>query len=170
MPRLALIVATARNGAIGRDGALPWHLPEDLQHFKRLTLGKPIVMGRLTWESIGRPLPGRTNIVISRSPDYDAPGAEVVPSLDAALTRAAAIAGADGEVMVIGGAQIYRAALPRVERVYRTRVDIDVAGDAFFPELDPAEWRLLESSRHHSAVAGLDYTLETLVRSGSGEP
>ena len=170
MPRLALIVATARNGAIGRDGALPWHLPEDLQHFKRLTLGKPIVMGRLTWESIGRPLPGRTNIVISRSPDYDAPGAEVVPSLDAALTRAAAIAGADGEVMVIGGAQIYRAALPRVERVYRTRVDIDVAGDAFFPELDPAEWRLLESSRHHSAVAGLDYTLETLVRSGFGEP
>lgn len=170
MARLALIVATARNGAIGRDGALPWHLPEELQHFKRLTLGKPVVMGRVTWESIGRPLPGRTNIVITRSADYDAPGAEVVPSLDAALTRAAAIAGASGEVMIIGGAQIYRAALPLVERVYRTRVETDVAGDAFFPELDAAEWRLLQSSRHHSAVAGLDYTVETLQRTHVCEP
>lgn len=165
MARVALIVATSRNGVIGRDGALPWHLPEELQHFKRLTLGKPIIMGRLTWESIGRPLPGRTNIVVSRAPDYEAQGAEVVPSLEAALDRASQRVEVDDEIMIIGGAHIYRAALPLADRIYRTRIDVEVEGDAFFPELDSTRWRLLESTPQHSPVAGLDYTLEVLVRS-----
>lgn len=164
MPRLSLIVAASRNGVIGRESALPWHLPEDLRHFKALTLGKPVIMGRLTWESIGRPLPGRPNIVISRNTDYQAPGAEVVPDLEAALARAAGLVDATDEIMIIGGAQIYRVALPLVGRVYRTRVDLEVEGDAFFPELDPAEWCLLTSSSQHSAVAGLGYTFEVLVR------
>lgn len=165
MACVALIVAVSRNGVIGRDGDLPWHLPEDLQHFKRLTLGKPIIMGRLTWESIGRPLPGRTNIVISRTPDYEAPGAEVVPSFEAALAHASPLVDADGEIMIIGGAQIYRAALPLADRIYRTRVGVDVVGDTVFPELDSADWRVLESCQQTSPAAGLNYTLEVLVRS-----
>lgn len=165
MPRIAMIVAMARNRVIGRDGALPWHLPEDLRHFKELTLGKPIIMGRLTWESIGRPLPGRANIVVSRVPDFEAPGAEVVPSLEAALARAGEIAGPDGEIMVIGGAQIYRAALPLAERIYLTRIEVDAEGDAMFPELDPSCWHVVETARHSSATAGLDYSFERLNRS-----
>lgn len=165
MARVALIVAVSRNGVIGRDGALPWHLPEELQHFKRLTLGKPIIMGRLTWESLGRPLPGRPNIVISRSPDYEAPGALVVPDLEAALAHASLLLGADSEIMIIGGAQIYRAALPLADRIYRTRVDVEVAGDTVFPELDPTAWRVIESRSQSSPASGLNYTLEVLVRS-----
>lgn len=134
---VALIAAVARNGAIGHDNGLPWRLSGDLQFFKRTTLGKPVVMGRKTYESIGRPLPGRDNIVISRNPEWRADGVECVPSLELALQRArqSAAAGGVGEVMVIGGAQIYRQALPLAARLYLTEVDAEVAGDAFFPEL-----------------------------------
>jgi dihydrofolate reductase len=141
MPLVALVAAAAANGVIGRDNAMPWHLPEDLAHFKRLTLGHPVVMGRKTYESIlaalGRPLPGRTNIVVTRQPGFAAPGGTVVGSLEAALDAAR---GAE-EVFVIGGAEIYRLALARADRVYLTRIDAAFEGDAFFPPLDPAEWR-----------------------------
>jgi len=148
--RIALVAAVADNGVIGRNNALPWHLPADLKHFKRLTLGKPVLMGRKTWESIGRPLPGRTNIVISRTPDYEAEGARVVDSLDAAVSLAEGIALIDGvdELMVIGGAEIYRQALPRAQRLYLTEVHGEVTGDAFFPSWDRDAWRELERESH----------------------
>ncbi len=133
-----MIAAVARCGAIGRDNELPWRLSGDLQFFKRTTLGKPVVMGRKTFESIGRPLPGRVNIVISRNPDWRASGVETAPSLESALQKARRCAAETGaaEVMVIGGAQIYRQALPLAERLYITEVDTEIDGDAFFPELD----------------------------------
>ncbi|WP_459615725.1 dihydrofolate reductase [Bordetella sp. 2513F-2] len=138
MPTLTLIVAYAGNRAIGRDNALPWKLPGDLAHFKRSTLGHPIIMGRKTWESLGRPLPGRSNIVITRSSGYRADGAAVAPTLDAALAVCPPDA---GEIFVIGGAQIYALALPRADRILATEVHADVEGDAFFPELPPGQWR-----------------------------
>jgi dihydrofolate reductase len=140
---LSIIVAAARNGVIGRNNALPWHLPEDLRYFKRVTMGKPVVMGRKTFEAIRRPLPGRTNIVISRQPGYRAEGLRVVASLEQALALAADIAVIDGaeELMVIGGAEIYRAALPLAQRIYLTEVDAEVEGDAFLPLIDWSEWR-----------------------------
>ena len=135
---IALIVARAANGCIGRDNKLPWYLPGDLKYFKRVTLGKPIIMGRKTWESLKGPLPGRTNIVITRQADYVAEGARVVANLDEALELATAVLHIeDGdEVMVIGGAQIYQEALPQVTRMYVTEVHADVEGDAFFPPCD----------------------------------
>jgi dihydrofolate reductase len=142
-PRLTLIVARARNGVIGANGALPWRLPEDLAHFKRATMGHPIVMGRRTWESIGRPLPGRRNIVVSRQAQLAIPGAEVAPSLDAAI---ALCADAD-EVFVIGGAQLYREALPRAQRLVVTEIDADFDGDTFWKAPDPTQWRI--SAREH---------------------
>jgi len=144
-PRLTLIVARARNGVIGRAGALPWHLPEDLAHFKRTTMGHPIVMGRKTWESIGRPLPGRRSIVVSRQPGFVAAGAEVADSLEAALARCVQAS----EVFVIGGAQLYREALPHAERLIVTEIDADFDGDAHFPAPDPAQWQ--EVWREHHA-------------------
>jgi dihydrofolate reductase len=143
-PILSLIVAVARNGVIGRDNKLPWHLPADLKHFKSVTMGKPVVMGRKTWESIGRPLPGRKNIVISRNPDFRAEGCEVVSSLDAALR---VCAGAE-EIFVIGGSQLYAEALNRASRLYVTRIEDDVAGDTFFPAIDPAAWQIVSSEIH----------------------
>lgn len=140
---LSLIVAMARNRVIGRDNALPWHLPEDLKYFKAVTMGKPILMGRKTFESIGRPLPGRLNIVITRDPGWQHPGVAVASSLEHALEQAALEpdARAAGEVMVIGGEQIYRAAIEKADRLYITRVEAEVAGDAFFPEYDEGTWR-----------------------------
>ena len=151
---IALIVAAADNDVIGRGNALPWDLPADLAHFKRRTMGKPILMGRLTFESIGRPLPGRSNIVISRDPTYSADGVHVVPSLDAALSLAEDIALVDGsdELMVIGGAQIYALAAPLASRLYLTRVHASPAGDAFLPELDWTQWR--EVDRQDRAPEG----------------
>lgn len=140
---VALIVAVARNGVIGRDNTLPWRLPADLKHFKATTLGKPIVMGRKTFESLGKPLPGRTNIVITRDVKFSADGTVVVHSLEAALQAADEVARRDGatDIMVIGGAQIYKEALPLAQTLYYTRVELDVVdGDAFFPELDSAQW------------------------------
>lgn len=143
---VALIAAMARNRAIGRENGLPWRISGDLKFFKRTTLGKPIVMGRKTFESIGRPLPGRENIVISRNPGWSADGVVSALSLEAALEmarRSAVETGAE-EAMVIGGAQIYRQALPLATRLYLTEVDAEVDGDAFFPEVGD-QWR--ESSR-----------------------
>ena len=152
---LALIVAVADNGVIGRNNALPWHLPDDLKYFKRTTMGKPILMGRKTFESIGRPLPGRANIVISTSPDYQAEGIHVVSSLKEALALAEDIATIDGaeELMVIGGAQIYAAALPRASRLYLTEVHAKVEGDAYLPPLDLQLWREVSRDYHPSALA-----------------
>jgi len=135
--RIALVAAVAENGVIGRAGGMPWHLPGDLGHFQRVTTGKPIVMGRKTFEAIGRPLPRRRNIVITRQPGYAPAGVETASSLDAAL----ALAGEADEVMVIGGGELYREALPRAARVYLTRVHASVDGDTRFPDLDPGEWR-----------------------------
>ena len=170
MIRLAVIVAAAENGVIGRNNSLPWHLPEDLRYFRRVTMGKPIVMGRRTFESIGRPLPGRTNIVISRNPGYSAGGVRLAASLDEALAMAEHVARTDGigEVVVIGGAEIYALALPRANRLYLTRVHASVEGDALLPSLDWRQWR--EVSRERHAAAGdnpFDYSFLVYERSGS---
>ncbi len=141
---LSLIVAMGENGVIGKAGDLPWHLPDDLKHFKAVTLGKPVIMGRKTWDEVGRPLPGRRNIVISRQPDFTAEGAEVVASLAAALERVSAAP----EVMVIGGAQIYREALPLAQTLHRTLVCGEPDGDTRFPELDWSCWQLVEETAH----------------------
>lgn len=133
----SLIVARARNGVIGRGNAMPWHLPADLAHFKRVTMGHPVVMGRRTWDSIGRALPGRRNVVVSRSPGLALEGAEVASSLDEALAR---LAGSP-EVFVIGGGQLYAEALPFADRLYVTEIDAAPDGDVRFPSIDPREWR-----------------------------
>lgn len=135
--RRSLIVARARNGTIGLANAMPWHLPADLAHFKRTTLGHPVIMGRRTWESIGRALPGRRNIVVSRTPGFRAPGAEVVGSLAEAWE---AVRDAD-EAFVIGGGRLYADALPQADRIYLTDMAAEVEGDTFFPALDSREWR-----------------------------
>lgn len=139
---LSLIVAKAANGCIGRDNKLPWYLPGDLKYFKQATFGKPIIMGRKTWESLKGPLPGRANIVISRQAGYVAEGAQVVPDLDEAIRLAESIALINGvdEVVVIGGAQIYAEALPRADVLYITEIHADVEGDAYFPDYDTALW------------------------------
>ena len=142
--KISIVVAMASNGVIGRDNELPWHLPADLQHFKKTTMGKPILMGRKTWESIGRPLPGRTNIVITRDTAYRAEGCVVVNSIDAALE---ASSGQD-EVMVIGGAEFYRQVLPVTDTIYLTRIHATISGDTCFPELNVADWREVERSDH----------------------
>ncbi|HWK75414.1 MAG TPA: dihydrofolate reductase [Povalibacter sp.] len=134
---LSIVVAVAENGVIGHGNALPWRLPDDLRRFKELTLGKPIVMGRKTHDSIGRALPGRTNIVVSRQAGLSVPGCLVVGSVAQAL----AAAGDVPEVVLIGGAELYRAALPAVDTIHLTRVHAAVPGDTFFPALDPAQWR-----------------------------
>jgi dihydrofolate reductase len=141
--RLAIIVAQAENRVIGIGNKLPWHLPEDLRYFKQVTMAKPIIMGRKTYESIGRPLPGRTNIVISRQEGYAPPGVRVVGSLEAAIELADSICLIDGaeEAMVIGGAQIYEQALARADRLYVTQVHASVEGDAWFPSFEPTQWR-----------------------------
>lgn len=136
-PRLSLIAAVASNGIIGSDNALPWRLPEDLKRFKALTLGHPVIMGRKTYESIGRPLPGRRNIIVTRNAVFQAAGCEISDSLDAAL---ATCNGTTDEVFVIGGAQIYAEALPRAQRLYLTEVRREFPGDARFPEFDRDEW------------------------------
>lgn len=148
--KLAIIAAVAQNGVIGRENALPWYLPEDLRYFKRVTLGKPIIMGRKTFESIGKPLPGRTNIVVSRNPAWQAQGVKRVSCLNEALKLAGHIALIDGveEAMVIGGAQIYSAAIPAADRLYLTEVHASVEGDAVLPEIDWTRWREVSRERH----------------------
>ena len=141
---ISIVVAASENHVIGARGELPWRLPDDLKRFKAVTIGKPIVMGRKTWDSIGRPLPGRQNIVITRQTDFAANGCEVVSAVDEAL----AVAGDAAEIMVIGGSQIYDLLLPRAKRLYLTRVHAELEGDAFFPEISDTEWRLVGEEQH----------------------
>jgi len=140
---LSLVVALGGNRVIGKEGGLPWHIPGDLKLFKKTTMGKPIIMGRKTWQSLGRPLPGRTNIVITRNQAFSAEGAVVVGSLDQALSVGGECA--SEEIMVIGGAEIYAQALPKADRLYLTEVALTPDGDAFFPDFDKALWH--ETSR-----------------------
>lgn len=159
---LHLIYARSRNNVIGVRGDLPWHLPEDLAHFKNTTLGQPVIMGRVTWQSIPekfRPLPGRTNVVVSRQPDFSAPGAQVVSSLQAGLD----LFPAEQVVWLIGGAQLYSQALPLAQQLVITEIDADYEGDAFAPTLQAHEWRELHRSKHTSAQ-GLVYSLVTMQR------
>ncbi|GJG96494.1 dihydrofolate reductase [Cupriavidus pauculus] len=165
MTLLTLIVARARNGVIGRDNTLPWRLPEDLQHFKRTTLGAPIVMGRKTWDSIGRPLPGRRNIVVSRNRGLKLEGAEVVGSLEDAQRLCVGVE----QVFLIGGAQLYAEALPSADRLIVTEIDADVPGDAFFPAVDRSTWMEVSRETHHSESNGFDYAFVTYERPPSGE-
>jgi dihydrofolate reductase len=137
---LTLIVAVADSGVIGRDNSLPWHLPEDLKRFKRLTMGKPIVMGRKTFESIGKPLPGRVNIVVTRDPGYRRDGVIVVHDVDSAVRAAGPVP----EIMVIGGAELFRSLLPRAGRVHLTRVHGNIEGDVMWPALDDRDWQVVE--------------------------
>ena len=159
---LHLIYAQARNHVIGVKGALPWHLPEDLAHFKQTTMGQPVIMGRVTWESIPekfRPLPGRTNVVVSRQPHLVAPGAKVVSSLQAGLQ----LFSDDEVVWLIGGAQLYAEAMPLAAQLVITEIDADFEGDAYAPPLNPLEWK--ETSRtQHTSAQGLGYSLVTLQR------
>ena len=159
---LHMIYARARNGVIGKQGQLPWHLPEDLAHFKRTTLGQAVVMGRVTWESLPekfRPLPGRTNVVVSRQTSFEANGAQVVSSLEAAM----ALFPTNEVVWLIGGAQLYAQALPLVSQIVITEIDADFEGDAFAPSLSTNDWTETERSSHVSAQ-GLAYHLVTLQK------
>ncbi len=161
-PRVTIVVARARNGVIGTGNGLPWHLPEDLKHFRATTMGHAIVMGRKTFESIGKALPGRRTIVVSRDARWTHPGCESATSLDAAIALAAQ-PGADAsiatdEVFVVGGAQLYLDAIAVAQRAIVTDIDLEVAGDAHFPELDPAQWRVHSRSEHRS-VGGLRYAI-----------
>lgn len=160
---ITLVAAVADNGVIGADGGMPWHLPADLAHFKQLTMGKPILMGRLTWESIGKPLPGRKNLVLTRDSHWHADGAVRVASIDEAL-RVAAKDGAS-ELMVIGGAEVYRQALPRADRIYMTRVHAEPWGDTLFPEMDPDAWgEVARRERLSDESNAWDLTFVTLER------
>jgi dihydrofolate reductase len=141
---ISIIVAASTNNVIGTQGELPWRLSDDLRHFKKVTMGKPIIMGRKTWESIGRALPGRQNIVVTRQSGYEAEGCDVVTSVRDAVS----LAGDADEVMVIGGSQIYDLALPMVQRLYLTRVHADVDGDAHFPPVDENDWQLVSDELH----------------------
>jgi len=167
-PDIVLIVAVARNGVIGSGNALPWHVPEDLRRFRQLTLGKPVVMGRRTWESLGRPLPGRLNIVVTRQAGYGAEGASVYATLPLALAaaRSAAIASGATEVMVIGGGEIYAQALPAARRLYVTEVDASPQGDAYFPALAADAWRC--AGREPLAEDPVRATFVTYERVDSG--
>ncbi len=145
---LSIIVAVSDNNVIGRGGELPWRLSADLRRFKRLTMGHPIVMGRKTWESLGRPLPGRTSIVITRQATWQAAGAVVAGDLESAIEAARGSDSDASEVFVIGGAAIYKLALPLADRLYCTRVHAVVEGDVEFPAVDWSAWRLVEESAH----------------------
>lgn len=159
---ISLIVAAATNNVIGVNGKLPWHLSDDLKRFKAITMGKPIVMGRKTYESIGRPLPGRQNIVITTQADFVADGCDVVASSAAAITAA----GNAAEIMIIGGGQIYALFLPKADRIYLTRVCVEVKGDAYFPALDDSIW--IETARDEAvANEANDFDVSHLIYSRS---
>jgi dihydrofolate reductase len=159
--RVSLVVAMARNQVIGRDNGLPWRLPEDLKHFKRVTLGKPVLMGRRTFESIGKPLPGRTNLVLTRAAGWQSPGAVTVHSVSEALARA----GGAEELAGIGGAEIFELLLPMATRIYLTRIDAQIPGDTWFPSLEPSQWVELDSRKFAADERNnYDMTFVTLER------
>ncbi|NCO71370.1 MULTISPECIES: type 3 dihydrofolate reductase [Shewanella] len=155
--RIAMIAAMANNRVIGKDNKMPWHLPEDLRHFKAMTLSKPVVMGRKTFESIGRPLPGRHNIVISRNSQLSIDGVTCVQSFDDAV----AAAGNCDEIVVIGGGQLYQQLLPKADILYLTLIDLDVDGDTLFPDWDDGSWQL-QNSVNATNDKGLQYSFNTL--------
>ena len=165
MSAVKLVWAEARGGAIGRDGQMPWHLPEDLAHFKQATLGTPVIMGRRTWESLPerfRPLVGRTNIVITRDASYVAVGAEVVNSFEEAMQLTER--GTDGDISVIGGGQIYQEAMPYATELVVTRIELEIDGaDTFAPEIGP-QWRLNDSSEQRVSPQGIGYRFESYTR------
>ena len=159
---LTLVAAMAHNRAIGFEGGMPWHLPAELAHFKETTMGKTILMGRKTWQSIGRALPGRQNIVLTRSSDFDAPGCDVVQTLEQALEISTS-----EEVMVIGGGELYRLALPMATKMVLTQIDLETGADTWFPEWNASEWhemsrRSFLADKHNP----LSYEIVELVRSG----
>lgn len=161
-PQVCLVAAVARNSIIGAGGKLPWHLPEDLRQFKQLTLGRPIIMGRRTWDSLGRPLPGRRNIVVTRQAGFGAPGAEVAASVADAVARCAG----EALVFVIGGSELYAAALPIADRLVLTEIDRDYEGDTRFPAWDRAAWRVA-SREAHTAASGLRFEVVTYERAAA---
>ncbi len=144
--KISIIAAVAKNGVIGNGGDIPWYLPSDFAFFKKTTLGKPIIMGRKTFDSIGKPLPKRTNIVVSRDNNYQRDDVIVIDSLEKAIEKAKMIAKADGidEIMIIGGAEIYRQAMPLANRLYISHVELNPKGDSFFPIIDKDQWEMLE--------------------------
>lgn len=156
--RVSIIAACARNRVIGKEGIMPWHLPAELAHFKQLTMGKPIIMGRRTFESIGRILPGRRNVVVTRDPGYRLPGAVVVHTIDDALAAAADAK----EAMIIGGGDLYRQLLGRASRLYLTLIEADIEGDTFFPEWIEKEW-LLKERTYRAADEKNEYTMSFIV-------
>lgn len=145
---IAIVVAAAENNLIGKDNGLAWHLPADLRHFKQITLGHPILMGRKTYESIGKPLPGRTSIVITTQEDYEAPGCLVAHSLQEAVEQAKQLE--EEMICIIGGAEIYRQALPLTDKIYLTRIHHTFEGDAYFPELKEENWVVSEQEYHEA--------------------
>jgi dihydrofolate reductase len=164
---VAMIAAVGENGVIGSDGAIPWRLPTDFAHFKRTTMGKPLIMGRRTFESIGKPLPGRTNIVVTRQSAYQPDDVLVVHSLAEAIDRARQIAVADGvdEIMIGGGGEIYREALPLAQRLYVTHVAASPSGDAGFPRIDPKQWEVeAEPELLRSERDSADFTVKVYRR------
>jgi len=164
---LSLICAMAENGVIGINNNLPWHLSEDLKYFKRTTMGKSIIMGRKTWESIGRPLPGRTNIVVTHNTDYMAEGAKVVTSLEAAIRLAESISLIDGidVAFVIGGAALYQAALPLADTIHLTCVHAEVEGDTYFTDFDVTKWKEVEREEFRADESNpYDYSICVLKR------
>jgi dihydrofolate reductase len=163
-PPITLVLARARNGVIGNKGALPWHLPADLKHFKAITVGKPVVMGRKTFDSIGKPLPGRHNIVLTRQPGWQADGVTVVPNLAEAVAAAGLDLRIRGNIMIIGGAEIYALALPVATRIELTEVDAEPEGDTIMPPFDPARWREVAREIHGAEGERPGYAFVTLER------
>lgn len=166
------VVAVASNGVIGRNNALPWRIPKDLKFFKQATMGKPVIMGRRTYDSIGKPLPGRANIVVTRNPDYQPEGVKVVHSLTQAVKLAESIGAADGvrECAIIGGAEIFREALPITDRIYLTEVHANVEGDVYFPEYDKSEWEEVSRENFEAEPPNpYDYSFVVLERPGTRE-
>lgn len=143
---LSIIVAASENNVIGINNHLPWHLPVDMKYFKDTTMGKPIVMGRKSFEELGRVLPGRPNIMITRQSDYKAEGLYIVPSLEAGIEKAKTFG--TEEIFITGGGEIFKLALPIIDRLYLTRVHAEVSGDTYFPEFDPRGWKLVKNERH----------------------
>ena len=154
--RTSLIVAVADNGVIGLGGDMPWHISADLRYFKQVTMGAPVIMGRKTYQSIGRALPGRANIVVSRNSKFEAPDADVTPDVDSALSKARTIAEikGGGEVFVIGGAEVYEQAMSAADRIYLTRIHAEFPGDVFFPILDESCWQEVLLETHSPELEG----------------
>jgi dihydrofolate reductase len=160
---ISLVVAAATNNAIGKDGVMPWHLPNDLKHFKNVTWGMPVVMGRKTFDSLGKALAGRKNIVITRQPDWQADGAVAVKSVEDALFLAGETDAK--EVMVIGGGEIYRTLFAKAGRIYLTRVEAEPDADTFFPAIDPTQWRLVSQKNHEADEKNAyNYSFQTWER------